>query len=62
MTHKAEVQQAANGGNTYKLKFNLTLGEMYALSNALKAYPTAAGRDVCAYLDNALSRSGIKLP
>jgi hypothetical protein len=62
MTHKAEVQQAPNGGNTYKLKFNLTMGEMYALYNALSAYPTANGKDVCAYLANALVRSGIRLP
>ena len=40
----------------YTVKFELTDGELTALSNALKSYDTAVSADVSAFLSNALIR------
>jgi len=45
----------------YVVKMSLTQGELIALKNALDAYDSLVGRDVRAYVNNAITREGIEV-
>jgi hypothetical protein len=47
--------------NLYIVKMSLTPGQLLALNNALTEYDTAVGRDLLAFLQNAATKSGIRL-
>lgn len=55
MSNKCDIKFNRKNSE-YTVKFTLTDGELSALSNALKCYDTAVGKDVSMFLSNALKR------
>ena len=45
--------------NTYTVTFNLTKGEIDAITNALKLYDTAVAKDIVQYIKNAWTNLGL---
>lgn len=65
-SHKAtlQVEQAKLGSGSetrFVVAFSLTTGELFALKHALEQPGGEVGKDILAYFNNALSRSGIGL-
>lgn len=50
-------------GNTFAVFLSLTKGQLLALRNGMRAYGEVSpvGRDVSAFIDNALERDGIDI-
>jgi hypothetical protein len=60
---KAKIKKIVKSHNEYEVKFNLTLGEVISIKNALEMYSqhSPVADDVRCYLRNACLDAGVEL-